>query len=349
MGNDLIQAAGRGFNMARASTVRDIAIHAGCAPTTVSRYLNRSGYVSAETAARIDRAIEHLDYTPNQIARSLKQQKNDTILLIVPNITNPFYAAFYRVVQALATSRGFIVTLYDTNEKREEELKAIRVAMESNMRGISFTSIDPDVNVISRLVRSGIPAVVNFYGKSPFDSVHGKRNDSAHIAVRHLIDYGHHRIGFAGGAPGTMVGLSRRRGYLNALQENGLPVLESLMVEFGFTLDSGRQAGEYFMALTERPTAICCANDLIAFGLMTYLNEQGVAIPDEVSVTGIDDIMYAQAASPPLTTVSSDPERFAEETVRLLFGRIDGTLQGEPRNAIIQHRLVLRRSTRPIG
>lgn len=209
-----------------------------------------------------------------------------------------------------------------------------------------FGSIDIKPDIIQSLVKTHIPIVaLNAYEQYPFDTVHVDGSEGSFIATQHLITLGHKRIGFAGGTPGTVIGNSRREGYERALEKANLKPREEDIIEQGFTQLDGVSIGQRFAAASSRPTAICCANDLIALGLISALNAQGITVPDEVSVVGMDDIPYAQVSNPGLTTVTNDGGQFALEGMRMLFDRIDGKYSGAPRRVTVHHQLVERHST----
>jgi LacI family transcriptional regulator len=236
--------------------------------------------------------------------------------------------------------------LYNTNESSEEELASIQLARQLYAGGILFATVDNQQRVTRALTESGIPVVgLNAYTSSPFDAVHVSRIGGTYLTTRHLIGLGHRRIAFAGGLPGSMIGQNRRNGFETAMREAGLSLEDGYIFEMGFSQSDGYKAGCYFSALPERPTAICCANDLLALGVMDALNERGIDIPGEVAVTGMDDIPYARTSSPRLTTATNESSAFAAEGVRMLFERIEESHSGEPRVIEIEHELVVRSSS----
>ena len=326
-------------------TIREIARRAGISVSTVSRYLNQSGYVEQETAKRIAEAIEKTNYTPSIAARSLKTRKSQIVLLVVPDICNPFYSGIAKTVQQLVRERGYVMALYDSDES-EQELPSVGIAKQMYAAGILMGSIDIKPEVIKALVRSNIPVVgLNAYQAYPFDTVHVQGSDGSYLATQHLIQLGHRHIGFAGGTPGSMIANSRRDGYRRAMKEANLDMDPQDIIEKGFSQNDGYEMGQYFMKLNTLPTAICCANDQIALGLLSVLHEQGIPIPERVSVTGMDDIPYAQISNPSLTSVTNDPVAFSYEGVKMLFDRINGNEPRTPRNVAIPHQLVVRNST----
>lgn len=339
--------------MIRKATIKDIAIQSGVSTATVSRYINKSSYVDPETAQKIQSVISLLDYKPNMVAQSLKTNKSRSILLIVPDVSNPFYSSMAKTVQGRAKKENFNITLFNTNEEDafelSEEIKAIRLAVQMNACGIIMASIDVKEKVVEELQKADIPTiVVNSYDSCAYDSVHGKRNQSTYLATKHLIDFGHKRIAYTGGTKKSVIGRSRQNGYLAAMKESNYAVEENLIYETGFSVNSGYEAGRYFAGVTPLPTAICCANDLVAMGLMAALRDFGISIPEQISVTGMDDIPFAVLCAPRLTTVTNDSTKFANAAVDMLFERIHGEYEGAPREVEVNRELIIRESTRRI-
>ena len=328
----------------RQPTIRDVAREANVSTTTVSRYLNQSGHVDQNTASAIRQAVERLHYTPSIAAQSLRNRTGKIILLVVPDICNPFYSKMSKTVQRLLGERGYRMVLFDSNESLHEN-DSIALSKQMYASGILLASIDIRQSVIKSLLETAIPVVaLNAHSTCPFDTVHVHGSMGCYLTARHLIALGHRHIAFAGGAPGTMIGKSRREGYEQALREAGLPIVREHIYESGFSQYDGYEAGRYFAKLSPLPTAICCANDEIALGLLSAMQERKIRIPDQISVTGMDDIPYARTSNPSLTSVSNDSNVFAREGVRMLFERIEGTVTGPARDVIVRHELIVRAS-----
>ncbi len=331
------------------TTIRDIARQAAVSTSTVSRYLNKAGYVGDEAALRIAKAIEVTGFSPNLAARGLKTQKSPIVLLVVPDICNPFYSQMAKTAQQLVSARGFVLALFDSGGDSDREIAAAQLARQMNASGILFASIDAKQTVVNALLESRLPVIgLNAYGECPFDVVHVHSAGGTYLATRHLISLGHTDIAFAGGQPGTMIARSRLHGFERAMNEAGLPFGQTHIFEMGFSHQDGYKAGCYFSTLIPRPTAVCCANDLVALGVINALNDFGIQVPGDLSVTGMDDIPYGQTANPRLTTVTNDSDAFAREGTRMLFDRIDGKYDGAPRNLEIPNELIVRASTGPM-
>ncbi len=282
-------------------------------------------------------------------AQSLKTRKTRNVFLVVPDITNPFYANLFKTLQLIAAKRNYILTLFNTNEQLSEELRAVETAREMNAGGIVFASVCEQPAVLHALEESKIPVVLlNSYGRCQYDTVHGVKNLGTYLSTSHLIQQGHRRIAFAGATMDSIVGRSRKQGYLEAMGENGICVEEKLIFEMGFSEDAGYKAGKYFVSLRERPTAICCANDIIAMGVLAALHEEKIAVPEQMSLTGMDDIIYSRISNPPLTSVTNDSDFFAKKGFELLLERMEGGYMGAGREVIVGRERGLRDSVAPL-
>ena len=182
-----------------------------------------------------------------------------------------------------------------------------------------------------------------------FDTVHGiKSGQGVYLGTSHLIEYNHVKIAYAGGTPHSILNKRRLSGYERAMREHKLPIRKEYEFAGAFTVQGGIAAGEYFCRLPEMPTAVACANDMIAIGVMQYLQRIGKRVPEDVSVVGMDNVEYAEYFNPSITTVSNDSSEFADKAMDLLFSRIDGSYEGKPRECLCDRRLIVRNSTRRI-
>ena len=330
-------------------TIKDIAKEAGVSVSTVSRAINNAERVDKKTKEHIEKIINDLGYSPNVVARSLKTRRTRNIVLIVPDVTNPFYADIAKKLQVYLKQKNYIMSLFNTNENLNDELCAIESARENFAGGIIFASVAQNQCVIDTLKKVNIPCVLlNSYLNCGLDSIHGEYGYGTFLSTKYLIENGHRRIAFIGGIPGTVIGQSRKEGYIRALTEAGLEIDKRLIFEMNFSEDAGYKGSKYLTALKPMPTAICCANDMIAIGVLSSLREDGISVPEQISVTGIDDIMYSRISSPPLTTVTNDADAFAKQSFKLLFDQIEKTHGEKHQEVIIERTLVIRESVKRI-
>lgn len=329
------------------ATLKDVAARSGLSVSTVSRYINASGYVDKQSAGRIKQAVEELDYRPNKYARSLKTDVTGQIMLIIPDIMNPYYANIFREMQRQAVGDDYLTILYDTCQDYEGELRAFEYAKELDVDGVVYCSIYKAQESMERLLAVGKPAVVNnLYDVTCFDTLYSEAGKGVYTAAKHLLECGHTKIGYVGGPPSSDVNLRRKRGFLRAMEESGLPTPRDWLFEMDFTLNAGYKAGAYFAALPGRPTAICAANDVLALGVITAFHERGIYVPENVSITGEDNIEFAKTYRPALTTIENSSSYFARKSYELLMDRLGGAYRGEPRRVVCPRELIVRESTR---
>lgn len=331
----------------RRATIRDVAREAEVSISTVSRYLNGASNISTETSQKIGKVIERLRYTPNTAARSLRGTSTKSVLLVIPDITNPYYGQIARSVQWDLDRRGYAMMLFDSNSSLREEA-AIEAAQHMGINGILLASLNIRANIIQKLLDTNVPVVLlNSYDNSPFDEVFGDIEQCTYVITQNYISLGHTRIAFAGGNPEYVHEMGRRNGYERAMREADLEIDPRYVVELGFLQSDGYECGRILAELSPLPSAVCCANDLIALGLMSALHEMGIAIPEQVSVAGVDNIPYGQISWPSLTSISNDAVAFARVGVRMLMERIEGKMVDCPRKVIIRREFIMRDSVAP--
>ena len=335
-----------GVNQA-AATIRTVAAEAGVSISTVSRYINHPEKLNPGTYARIEQAVRRTGYVPNLVASGLKSGTSRIFLLFVPDICNPFYSKMARTLQKLTSENGSLLMIIDTEEQVERELAAIATARQIFASGIFAASVYAEAAVLRQLAGSGAPVVgINSYPKDvPFDAVGVHHMGGTYLAVEHLIGLGHRDIAFAGGKPGTVIGESRKNGYLCAMRNAGLEVRPDLICEEGFSQEAGYRAGIHFARSSRMATAICCANDLIAFGVIRALTEMGISVPNAISVTGMDDTPFCTTSSPELTSVTNDGALFASRAFEMMRERVEHRYEGAGRFFEVPNELIVRGST----
>lgn len=333
--------------MGEIATIQTVAAEAGVSITTVSRYLNHPEKLNKDTYARIKAAVHRTGYVQNLVASGLKSRTSRMLMLFVPDICNPFYSKMSKTLQQLVDENGSILVMCDTGESLERELAAISTARQVLASGIFAASVNAAEPVVKLLSEFASPVVgINSYpAGSPFDAVGVHHLGGINLAVEHLISLGHRDIVFAGGKPGTVIGESRKHGYLHAMKKAGIEVTPDMILEEGFSQEDGYRAGIHFATSSRMATAICCANDLVAFGVIRALFEMGISVPGAISVTGMDDTPFAQTSNPQLTSVTNDGELFARQAFSMMKERIDRRYEGESRFYEIPNELVIRGST----
>jgi len=271
---------------------------------TVSRVLNDSGPVSDEARQRIERVASRLRYAPNGAARSLITRRTHTIGVLLPDLYGEFFSEVIRGIDLVAQRSGYHM-LVSSSHSEQQALEAALGAMRGRVDGLIVMSPDLD----QRTLRSSLaacPAVVllNCAARTAdFDAIKIDNVGGAAAMTRHLLGMGHRRIAFISGAAGNVDAEERRRGYRSAMRAAKVERDPLMEIDGDFTESGGYRAAKALLGLADRPTAIFAANDSMAIGALSALREAGVSVPEEIAVTGFDDIPIAQYTSPPLTSV----------------------------------------------
>lgn len=330
------RSSGRG-----APTIYDVARAAGVAPSTVSRAFSRPGRVNPDTAAHIRAVAEQLGYRANPLARALPTGRTSMLAMVVSDLTNPFYFQIIRGAQTEATAAGYTLLVADVQESAAAEREALERALplvEGVVLGTSRMS-DSAVRVMARQrptvvlnrVVTGVPSVVT-------DNARGMRR-----AMEHLGELGHRSIAYAAGPEASWADGVRWQAMREAGHELELRVHR--VGPFAPTLAGGEAAAGAVRDVDA--TAVVAYNDLVAIGLMRRLQEHGVAVPEQLSVVGFDNIFGAELCSPTLTTVAAPLAALGQYAVRTLLEEQSMSTPRSTRPARLPAVLVERGSTGP--
>lgn len=326
-------------------TIEDVAKRSGVSTTTVSHVFSGHRPVSAGTRRRVRAVAEQLGYSPNGVAKSLRMRRTDTVMVIIPDITNPFYPAFARGVQDVLRRDGYHTMICNTDAEEAEERSFLDEVLPRRLDGVIFMGFRVPPRDLLPLAAAG-PAVVNL-GPSPggtVDSVRFNDRASSREATAFLLDRTSGAVAFIGGTPGTPVARARLAGFRKAYADRGLAVPEGYLAAAQFTRRGGAEAMSQLLNLPGPPRAVFCANDLIAIGALDVLTERGFRIPQEVAVVGCDDIEAAAMVTPSLTTVRHPAGQLGSTSAELLLSRMTGAYDGPGRQSVISHQLIVRDS-----
>jgi LacI family transcriptional regulator len=268
--------------------------------------------------------------------------------LIVPDISNPYWSCVARAVQDVTDKYDYSVIVCSHDGVLERETRFLR-SLSDWSSGLILHPYNVTYGDISRYLETTVPAVL-FGGfttteETPpnWDYVSGNNERGAQLAVEHLTQLGHRRIAFLQGPPRTPSGVKRLAGFRQALELIGLPVEESLLIPGDYTKAAGRAGMVTLLDMEMPPTAVFCANDLIALGALEVAGSRGYRVPQDLSIVGFDDIEDAAYASPPLTTIKQSPHQLGTIGAQTLMDRING--RAEPVNITIDFALVIRESS----
>lgn len=329
--------------------IEEVAKRAGVSTATVSRVLNRTGPCSQESIDKVQKAVRELGYVPNQVAKSLKVKRTQQIAFAMSDIGNPIYVAMARAIQAEAKAQGHSVVLLSTDARTADEVEVIRSLGRRHVDGLILCPIRITPEHVNALKRAAAPVVVigSLPPEVPVDNVRVDSAKGAHMALDHLIGQGYSRIAFINGPSDTVPGGSRLRGYQEALLNHGLTFDPALVVSGDFCMNGGYHAASQILALSPRPEAVFCANDLMALGAMRRFREAGLKLPQEMALVGMDDIDQAVVTTPTLTSVSLMASERGRIAAEMLLERLSGAAgaEAEPRRITLMPRLVVRESS----
>ncbi len=305
------------------ATIVDVALKARVSIATVSRVVNNSPHkVNPKTRKKVLEAIRELDYRPNALATGLHKKKTMTIGIIIPDISNPYYAEIVRGIQDMADRHGYAIILLNTDRNRDRIIKHIYFLREKSADGIIFSGgVIAGERVLSSLKDLRDRVVVIGRHRVDFPAVLIDNVGGAIKATRYLIELGHRRIGFIGGPDQSISARDRLSGYRNAMTQSRFPVEKGLVRKGDFTPKSGYLSSRDLF-LKEKPTAIFAANDQMAFGAVRAVEEMGLDVPGEVSVVGFDNIPFSSYSTPPLTTIDIPKYQIGAAAMGMLIDRI---------------------------
>jgi LacI family transcriptional regulator len=329
-------------------TLKELAARAQVHPSTISRVANRDPglRIAPVTRQRIEALLRETEYRPNGIARGLKLRQTLVLAVVIPDITNPFFAALFRGVEDGASPRGYNVLLCNTDGSPQRQQSHLESLNARRVDGVILASSFLNDATVRWLRHQRIPYVlVNRYSDAAHDPFVGSDDVvGGRIATAHLADLGHRRIGHLAGPATVSTGVLRQRGYLAALTERGLRTDRRLVVESGYTEEGGARAAEQVLALDDRPTAIFAVTDMTAVGAFGVARRLGLRIPEDLAIVGYNDIPLASRIVPGLTTVHVPIHEFGSVAARLLLEQIE-TGELIQRRVIFNPELIVRGST----
>lgn len=330
----------------RSVTLADVARAAGVSAKTVSRVINHNDYVSAETREQIERAIEALGYRPNRMARSLASNRSFIIGLTVPDVTNPFFPEIMRGAERVAQEHGYNLLAYNTDLNPQRERDGLALLEETRVDGVIICTVslsDDDLNAVLQRHRAAV--VINrLMPDGPAGIVRVDYFSAMQQIVQFVLDSGRRRIGYLDvlRSAYSYSSKERYRGFHTAMEANQLPANPHYIRRCIASVESSRQVASELLSDHPEIDALICYNDIIAGGALEACAQMGIVVPDQVAVTGFDDIMFSSVFKVALTTMHVPKFELGERAAQMLFRRIDGDLS-EP-EVVLDATLVIRQS-----
>ena len=331
-------------------TIRDVAERAGVSKSTVSNVIRGADNVSPETRRRVLDAASLLGYRPNAVARNLVRRRTSLLGLVVGDLANPFYSELAKLIEQRTSAAGYATMICNTDGQAESERARIESLLQHRADGILMLQFSGDAESLDEPRAAAVPVVVVTCWEERTDCVCVDDVRGAALAVEHLLELGHRRIGYL--SSGLVEPVTERRrfeGYSRALAGAGIEAGDGLVVRLDPPAElasdrSMRAALAHVLALPDPPTAFFCTNDLLAVEVLDTLERLGRRVPDAVSVVGYDGIALAGLARVSLTTVAQPRDELARLAVELVVSRIEGRGDG-PRAITLDPSLVTRQST----
>ncbi len=329
-------------------TIDDVATAAGVSKATVSRVLSgRFTDIRPETRRRVEDAIQALGYRPSAIARSLSSHRTFAVGMLVSDVANPFYGDVIHGVEDQAIGAGYNVLLGNTNYDAARGLTLVRSLVDRRADGVLVMSSSVSDEWLDELVVSNTAAVVLDWAGRRMPGVSTIEVDFApgiEEAAALLLSLGHKRFAHVAGPLNLKTSRDRRDAYLHGLAAGGVKADEVLVATADLTIEGGRKAWQLLSEQRRAPTAIFCANDLMALGVLSAARKDGVRVPGDLSIVGLDDIWLASQFDPPLTTVALPRYEIGVLAMDMLLGLLSGL---EPERRVVATSLVMRKSTGP--
>ena len=314
-------------------TMREVAKRAGVSVTTVSHVINHTRFVSEGVVERVEKAIEVLDYRPDQLARSLRKGKSETIGVIVSDIVNPFFPQVVRGIEDSSRENGYNIMLCNTDEDPSEEKRYIALLMTKRVDGFIIAPSTEGAKTVSPLIQKSLPLVIidRRFDELEVDQVFSDSIDGGYKATKHLIGLGHKKIGIILEIFGIRSFDDRLAGWEKALREAGIRIDETLIKQAGLEIEGAFEATKELLTCEKGVSAIFSANNLMTSGVLRYLKEKKIECPSQISLVGFDDLEWAASVNPSLTSVAQQPYEMGYKAAELLFERIKGCALGPQR------------------
>lgn len=327
-------------------TIYDVAREAGVSMATVSRVVNNNPNVKPQTRKKVFEAIERLGYRPNAVARGLASKKTTTVGVVIPDISNSIFSEVARGIEDIANMYHYNIILCNADKRKDKEIRVVNTLLEKQVDGLLFMGGTVTDEHLQAFQSSSVPIVLcgTTDDKMTMPSVDIDHEKAAFDAVMMLIEHGHRDIGMISGTlQDPANGFARYSGYKKALEQSGLPLREQHVRIGNYRYESGMEVMRYFLDLPDRPTAIFSATDEMAIGAIHAIQDQGLSVPNDISVISVDNIRMASMVRPQLTTVAQPMYDIGAVSMRLLT-KLMNKESIDMTRVVLPHELIRRQS-----
>jgi len=327
-------------------TIKDVAKYAGLSRTTVSRVINDQPYVSDEKRQCVLKAMETLGYVPNSSARRLRSQKTETIAVLLPRITNPFFSHLIEAMEVKASQWGYQVIICQTHESDQKEQDYLELLRTKQVDGVIMTAVHNDWDVIESYRECGPIVVCNEnIEEAQVPVVFVNQEKATYDATMHLIQQGCQQIAFLSGEEESNVSSLRKEGFLKALEEAGLPFLPNANYVNAIDVNSGREIFREMHRLNPCIDGVFTGSDEVAAGMIYEAMKHGVRIPEDMAIIGFDNQAISMLMSPSITTIEQPVQEMGGKCVEVLIGQIEHRQKTVREDHVFSHVLKVRNST----
>ncbi|QHT62461.1 LacI family transcriptional regulator [Paenibacillus lycopersici] len=330
------------------ATIYDVAREAGVSIATVSNAINGKGNVSKKRRDQIFKIMEQMNYQPNVNASALMGKKTYTLGLLIPDISNPFFAEIARAIEDEAHQLNYSVIMCSTDNKDERVERYIALLEQKNVDGILIGTGLDNLDILTSLQARTIPVVMIARETSALevDTVVADDYVGGLMAARHLAGLGHRRIAILSEQWKVSSARERIRGFKQGLQDAQIPFDDDQIAICNYLIEEGRRGAGELLGRAHRPTALFCCNDVLAIGAMQEARRLGIKVPEELSIVGFDDTILAAVVDPPLTTVAQPIVNMGKQAFRLLIAHLDEA-DSVKKRIVLRPELTIRQSTAP--
>ncbi|KAJ01980.1 LacI family DNA-binding transcriptional regulator [Sulfitobacter mediterraneus] len=334
------------------ATIQDVARAAGVSAATVSRVLTNPSLVSDTTRETVLQAIKSTEYRVNQAARNLRLQRANAVLVLVPNLGKPFYSGILAGISEEFSGTDYAVLIADTDSDPIVDSALAGYFLDGRVDGVISLDGGVRASALQECVDLGVEDRIVFLCEwvegQKFPVISSDNAEGARLAIRHLHDLGHRKIAHITGPDGNVLTTARREGMVSERARLGLPAQPEWIIRGDFSLESGHDAATRILAMDDRPTAVFCSADMVAFGLMAGLKSGGLRVPEDISVVGFDDIEMSEYYIPALTTIRQDRHGLGRRAARVLLDRLKNKSLERTPEVPIPVELIVRESTAPL-
>lgn len=338
-------------------TIYDIAKIANTSPATVSRVLSNSGYpVSQKLSKKIHKIAKEMKYVPNMLGRQLKTNKSNTIGVIVPTISNPFYSSVVFGIEETARKNGYNVLLCNSQQSPELEIEYLQTLFQKQVQGIIISSISGKIELLNDYIAKGLSVVTideTFDDLKDGYQIGFDYRRGGYLATKYLKEKGHEKIAYVTAPLDRPSRQGIFQGYRDALLEFDLRThnhwvqisddINENMDGSSYEFTNGKKLTRQIISSSDLPTAILVCNDMTAIGVLNELVTQGIKVPEEISVVGFDNIEMGQMITPPLTTIEHPKYEMGMFACNMLFERLNGD-KSKLKEIVLQPQLIERKS-----